>query len=133
MHQLSESLAGRVAVVEVPTFDFSESFGSPLSAALENIADLSKLKQLQPGLTMQEVFQSCLYGGYPQPFLARKDLGFFDSWFSNHFQTYINRDIRSLFPTLKIGTFQKFVRMLAQSSGQIINYSDFARPLDVWG
>lgn len=56
---------------------------------------------------------------------------FFDSWFDNYFKTYIERDVRSLFPTLRLDSFKKFIKMLAQSSGDIINYSDFARSLDV--
>jgi predicted AAA+ superfamily ATPase len=49
----------------------------------------------------------------------------------NYFQTYIKRDVRNLFPGLNINNYQRFVSMLSSSSGQILNFSEFARSLDV--
>lgn len=128
---ISETLAGRVAIVETPCLDFSESHKSGVSDFLKNISSLEKIKNLKPIAKMEDIFESCLFGGYPQPFLLRNDLDFFDSWFSNYFKTYIDRDIRALFPTLKLDSFKKFIKMMARSSGEIINYSDYARSLDV--
>lgn len=128
---ISETLAGRVAILEIPCLDFAESHATKSSHFLKNIAHLEKIKDLKPLCSLENVFESCLYGGYPQPFILRRDLDFFDTWFENYFKTYIDRDIRALFPTLKLDSFKKFIRMMARSSGEIINYSDYARSLDV--
>ena len=45
--------------------------------------------------------------------------------------TYIERDIRALFPGLKIETYKRFIKMLAYSSGNPVNISDIAKSLDV--
>ncbi len=128
---ISESLAGRVAIIEIPCLDLAESHSSETSCFLAEISSLENIKKLRPVSSSENIFESCLYGGYPQPFLMRSHLDFFDSWFSNYFKTYIDRDIRALFPTLKLDSFKKFIRMMARSSGEIINYSDYARSLDV--
>ena len=71
-------------------------------------------------------------GSYPEPFLKySNDRAGFAVWMENYFQTYIKRDIRGLFPGLNINTYQRFVSMLSVSSGQILNFSEFARSLDV--
>ena len=128
---ISETLAGRVAIVEIPCLNFSESHGTHPSILLKNISNLNQVKTLKPVNTIEHIFNSCLHGGYPRPFLLRHNLDFFDSWFRNYFKTYIDRDVRALFPTLKLDSFKKFIRMIARSNGEIINYSDYARSLDV--
>jgi len=131
LSNICESLAGRIAIVEIPSFNFSESHSTKLSELFENFKSIESIKDICTVSNEEDIFESCLYGGYPRPFLERKNLDFFDSWFSNYYKTYIERDIRSLFPGLKIESFKKFIKILARSSGNIINYSDFARTLEV--
>jgi len=128
---ISETLAGRVAIIEIPCLDYSESFSTNKSALVESFSSIDKIKQLEAVNVIDDIFESCLYGGYPQPFLLRRDLDYFDAWFNNYFKTYIDRDVRALFPTLKLDSFKKFIRMMARSNGEITNYSDYARSLDV--
>ena len=99
MNNISETLAGRIAIVEIPGLNFSESHEAEESEFLKNISSLEMIKKLKPTNAIEDIFTSCLFGGYPQPFLQRDDLDFFDSWFNNYFKTYIDRDIRALFPT----------------------------------
>jgi hypothetical protein len=49
----------------------------------------------------------------------------------NYFETYIKRDVRELFPGIQVSTYQRFIQLLASSSGQILNASNFARSIDV--
>ena len=43
----------------------------------------------------------------------------------------MDRDVRSLFPGLKLETYKRFIKMLAYSSGNPVNISDIAKSLDV--
>ena len=70
-----------------------------------------------------------LKGGYPEPVL-NNDQRFFNLWMENYFQTYIQRDIRSLFPKLDLVRFRRFISMLSSLNGTIVNRSQVGRSLD---
>ncbi len=127
---ISETLAGRVAIVELEPFQWQEglkkNYPDLITALLEG-----KFKYLQPNFNKRELLELCLYGGYPEPFLKRNDAKFFRLWMENYIKTYVERDIRALFPALQLDVYKRFVQMLAYASGEIINNSNFARSLDV--
>lgn len=130
---ISETLAGRVAIIELNTFSLNESWRtspSPLyplivESRFDGFAGLPLLH------STDQLLKSCLCGGYPEPFLKREDTAFFDLWMSNYFLTYVERDVRRLFPGLNMNTFNQFIRMLGNATGQLVNYSTFARSLNV--
>jgi len=133
MHNISESLAGRVAIVELGTFMFNESWQTPLSSVYSLISNkqFNDILNIKSTITKKQLYESCLYGGYPEPFLSRNSNDFYSIWMENYIKTYLNRDIRRLFPGLNIETYKRFIKMMSLSSGQLINMSDFARSLDV--
>jgi uncharacterized protein len=131
LRSISETLAGRIAMLDVPTFTWNESLGKPQSKLYQCLASGEPLEGLQPSFSKAEISELCLRGGYPEPFLKRQDEIFFDLWMENYYKTYIERDVRALYPTLKLETYKRFIRMLAFSSGELINASNFARSLDV--
>jgi len=73
--------------------------------------------------------QAFLKGGYPEPVLE-DDAKFYNLWMENYIQTYIQRDVRTLFPRLDLVKYQRFVSMLSALSGTIINRSQVGRSLD---
>ena len=68
---------------------------------------------------------------YPEPFLQRHNTLFFDQWMEAYINTYVERDIRRLFPGLQLASFKHLIKMLCFANGEIINASNFARSLDV--
>ena len=135
LKNVSESLAGRVGIVELGTLKTNELMEIPLSPFYkifeENLSSctLDFLKGLNPELKHYQVMQGFLSGGYPEPVLA-KDQEFYLNWMENYYQTYINRDIRKLFPRLNITTYRRFIAMLSSLTGTIINRSELGRSLD---
>jgi uncharacterized protein len=133
---VSESLAGRVGLIEMGTFKANETYALELPGFYQILTEkLSKgtieyLKGLKPGLSHNQVMESFLKGGYPEPILEKRE-GFHEAWMENYFQTYVQRDIRSLFPRLDLIKYQRFVSMLASLSGTIINRSQVGRSLDI--
>lgn len=135
LKNVSESLAGRVGIVELGTLKLNEFYQKPLSP-FYNIFDtplspsvLPLLKSLQPGLSHREMMDFFLKGGYPEPALNGDD-EFRLTWMENYFQTYVKRDIRNLFPKLDINKYRRFILMLSSLSGTIINRSELGRSLD---
>jgi len=133
---VSESLAGRVGLVELGTFKANETYTSGLPDFYKiftrdlNSTTINFLKSLEPEMSHDQLMQAFLKGGYPEPVLE-KDNRFYDVWMENYLQTYIQRDIRTLFPRLDLVKYQRFVSMLSALSGTIINRSQVGRSLDI--
>ncbi len=133
---VSETLAGRVGIVELGTFKTNETYVQKLPEFYQifrqkiNNTTINFLKGLTPAVSHDQVMDAFLKGGYPEPILA-KDVRFHGVWMENYLQTYVQRDIRTLFPRLDLIKYQRFVSMLAALSGTIINRSQVGRSLDI--
>lgn len=133
LKNITESLAGRIAIFELEGFSLEESRQLPPSELYEMIAK-RKIKEapaLKKRLERKDLLDACLYGGYPEPSIQSSNSRFFALWMENYFRTYIDRDVRRHFPALNLENYRTFIKMLAQTSGQILNASDFARSIDV--
>ncbi len=135
MKSVSESLAGRVAIVEMAPLSFAETrptFDSPFFDALRagKIVASDLVNALRPHASLAEINQYWMQGGYPEPW--QKTSPFFrKAWCENYVQTYLQRDVARLFPALDHDRFRQFLHMLGSLSGTILNYSDVARTLAV--
>lgn len=130
---IAESLAGRIAIIEMAPFSLAEAYElppSPLYGLIAARAPLLDLAQLQPRLTLEQCADYWLHGGYPEPWI-RDTPRFRKLWLQNYLQTYLDRDLPRLFPGLDRQKFRLFVQMLAQLSGSTINYAEVARALGV--
>jgi len=134
--ELSESLAGRIAIIELGTLKTNELNGLPLSR-LYSILDsmpvkehLSAFQDLTTGLHADQVMHSFLRGGYPEPAL-KNDPEFHAIWMAQYEATYVQRDIAALFPRLNTVNYRRFIRVLSELSCTIINRSEVGRTLCV--
>jgi predicted AAA+ superfamily ATPase len=133
---VSESLAGRVGLVELGTFKVNETYTLSLPEFYNifkkniNNTTIDFLKGIEPKISHDQLMHAFLKGGYPEPVL-NKDERFYDAWMESYIQTYIQRDIRTLFSRLDIVKYQRFVSMLSALSGTIINRSQVGRSLDI--
>jgi predicted AAA+ superfamily ATPase len=135
LKSVSESLAGRVAVVEMAPLSFGETrptFESAFFDALRSgrIAANDLAHALGPRATLAETHQYWLQGGYPEPWLKTSPR-FRRAWRENYVQTYLQRDVARLFPGLDHDRFRQFLHMLGTLSGTMLNLSDVARTLAV--
>lgn len=130
--QLADSLAGRIAIIEVGTLKANEYYQTPLSdfySLFESPLSKDSLSLTKAKITNEQMREHWLKGGYPEPRLTMDDLGQ-KLWMQNYFDTYINRDVAALFPKLNKIKYQRFINMLGQLSGTIINKSDLGRTLE---
>src|SRR3990167_150040 len=132
LKQISESLAGRIGIVEVGTLKANEYYQTPLSPFYNFFKSyLTKDSiqfKIQP-LTNAQMRNIWLKGGYPEPLLTLNDADY-QLWMEQYRDTYINRDIAKLFPRLNKIKYQRFISILARLSGTIINKSDLGRILE---
>jgi len=109
---LSESLAGRIALLELPPFCIQEC--------------------QKAGLPVDPVdlfVENTLRGCYPELVLNKK----IDArqWYSSYVQTYIERDIRSLYDIGNLRDFERVLQLLAARCSQQLNYSSISRDVGV--
>ncbi|EFI32803.1 ATPase protein [Desulfonatronospira thiodismutans ASO3-1] len=132
---ITESLAGRIATVEMWPFKQGELFQRPLSPLYDAIVSnrgMQALTDLSSTVTPEQSARVWLRGGFPEPAIhAAADHAYYKLWMDNYIRDYIARDIRSLFPRLNINNFRRFLLLLAQFSGHQLNMSEMARSLEV--
>lgn len=133
LHSIAESLAGRVAILELSPFTLAEACAMPPSDFFQAINEpdaIPKLLTLQPRVELPRLFDYWLRGGYPEPWI-KNQIRFHKLWMQNYTQTYIDRDILQLFPGINRQKYRLFIQMLGNLTGTIINYSEIARALGV--
>jgi len=133
---ISESLAGRIAIVNLGTLKANELYNIPLSKLYSVFTEKNINKNNfpisgEPPLSNKQMQHCWLFGGYPEPVMHSNDPLFYQQWMENYFNTYINRDIARLFPRLNRGNYQRFIKMLGRLTGTILNQNDLARALEV--
>ncbi len=102
-HSISQSLAGRAGVAQL----------LPLSAA-----------ELDSAALLTHSLDEWLFrGGYPA--LHSSDVTAGD-WLASYVTTYLERDVRDLTAVRDLVTFQRFLRLCAARTGQLLNLSSLA-------
>ncbi len=131
---ISESLAGRIGIIEMAPFSFSEvrkELSPPFFQFLiDRVHVRDFISELKPLGSVRDVHEFWLKGGYPEPWL-KKNRRFHSLWMNQYVGAYLYRDVARLFPGLNENRFRLFVQILAGISGNVINYSDVARSLGV--
>jgi predicted AAA+ superfamily ATPase len=125
MKDVSESLAGRIAILDLQGFSQSEKQKDDLRS--EFVPDIDLITK-RPVKTLEETFDIIIKGSYPQLFdgLTDKDL-----FYSSYIRTYLERDIREIINIKDELTFVKFLKILASRTSQVMNYNDIARDVGV--
>lgn len=115
------------------TLKMSEYFQRPLSPffkIFEEKLSAAAILDLAPQISTPEAHQFWVRGGYPEPVLS-DDPSFWSVWMENYFLTYLNRDIRKLFPRLDLTRFRRFISVLPKLSGQFTNKAQIASAVEV--
>lgn len=107
LKQSSESLAGRIAYLELGPIDVTEVSSAQAEALW-------------------------VRGGFPRSFLAKSDEAS-ASWREAFITTYLERDIPQLGPRIPATTLRRFWTMLAHRQGALLNAAELARALAVDG
>ena len=124
LERVTESLAGRAAILRLLPLSWRESLGQP-DAPLPWEREDGR----SPRLTVSylALWQGLLRGGYPELVAEPERDGAL--WHGSYLQTYLERDVRSLRQIGDLTLFQNFLRALAARSGQLLNLTNLARDL----
>lgn len=100
---ISQSLAGRVAKISLLPFS---------------------LHELQRNKKAPKRIENLLFNGLYPPIYDRKLEP--EIWYNNYVGTYLERDVRQLIHVRDLSNFQRFIRMCAARTGQLLNLSGLA-------
>lgn len=131
MKGITESLAGRVAIVSLLGFSARErDRREPELPPFLPVADILDRRASSPGKTsLAHVFRNIWTGSLPALTAgAVKDR---DLFYSSYLQTYLQRDVRDLAQVGSQETFLRFLKACAARTGQLLNLSGLARDVDV--
>lgn len=131
MQNVSESLAGRAAVLSLQSMSIAEVAGRP---GTERIWDslLAGIHKQDESSTIPSPVQMAgliLRGGFPEPALD-KELEL-NLWQSGYLQTYLERDVRTLRSVGDLRDFQRLLFALAARTGGLVNYAELGRDLGI--
>ncbi len=122
MNMASESMAGRIAIIELSTLSLRELFQSnyktPFIPTLEYI-QARKGTENKP----ENVWQIIHRGLYPE--IQNPDLDW-SMFYSSYVKTYLERDVRELSNVQDLSAFRNLMIACAARTGQMLNYSNIA-------
>lgn len=104
---ISQSLAGRTAILKL----------MPLS-----------IRELQDNGCKFDHYNYMLHGFLPKIYKDRLNPS---RYYSNYYETYVQRDVRALIKLKDLSNFEKFIKLLAGRVGQIINLSSLSNDVGV--
>ena len=126
MEKITESLAGRAAILRLLPLSHRETVGNP-HARLPWESGESHQKPLKG--SHRDLWLTFLRGNYPE--LVANPGRDINLWHSGYVQTYLERDVRTLRQVGDLTQFQSFLRALAARTAQLLSLTDLARDLGV--
>ena len=127
MELASDSLAGRVAIIEMPPLSLREimndRFDEPFIPTLEYIK-ARKASAKNPGNIWKVIHRGC----YPE--MQNPDIKW-QTFYSSYIKTYLERDVRTLSAVHNLDTFRRFMIVCAARTGNCVNYSNIADELSI--
>ena len=130
MELARESLAGRVALLHMPSLSQHEIYGSGVAAPFTiNLNALKERIKSHKPADMQEIYRRIWNGSMPG--LVSGRFSDRDVFYSSYLQTYIDRDVSELINLTDKLIFRDFIRASACRIGQLLNIHDIAQDVGV--
>lgn len=130
MELAQESLAGRVALLHMPSLSQHEIYGSGVAAPFTiNLNALKERIKSHKPADMQEIYRRIWNGSMPG--LVSGRFSDRDVFYSSYLQTYIDRDVSELINLTDKLIFRDFIRASACRIGQLLNIHDIAQDVGV--
>jgi len=128
MQDVSESLAGRVAVFDMAGLSAAEIEERPAGLFHPDPASIRERMKYSKPKSIHQVYEDIFRGGMPK--LRATDLDR-DRFYMDYINTYIERDIKDLAQVGKLNEFYDFLVYMAARTGQELKYDAIAGAVGV--
>ncbi len=126
--RIADSLAGRMETLQMLPLARAEIEGRT-PTFLERLFE-GKLQSQSKAIVGDDLVQLALLGGFPEA-IARDSERRRQDWARSYLTSILTRDLRDIADVEKLTELPKFVRLLAEHSGQLVNYSQFGAGINV--
>lgn len=129
MEGVSESLAGRVSVVELEGLSLREIYNVPFTKHF--IPTESYLKERESVIInyREKLWETIHRGSYPELY-SNTEKEWVD-FYQSYVKTYLERDVNKLIKAKNHLTFVKFLTCVAARTGQVVNYANISSEIGV--
>lgn len=127
MKDISESLAGRIGILNLYSLSLSEILNNDSSLFNPSVENL-KHKEVKIKVNTRQIFEIIYNGGMPS--IVTKTIGR-NNYFSSYLNTYIERDVKQLLNVGKTIEFYNFMQYIAVRTAQEVNYTTIANEIGV--
>jgi uncharacterized protein len=126
--RVADSLAGRMETLQMLPLTRAEIEGRT-PTFLEHLFE-GKLQKSSKAIVGDDLVHSVLLGGFPEA-IARESERRRQDWARSYLTSVLTRDLRDIAEVEKLTELPKFVRLLAEHSSQLVNYSQFGASINV--
>lgn len=126
MKNISETLAGRVAVLNLLPLSLKEINGIENGVFHTYVEELKNKKFLKH--SQEQIFENIFRGGLPKIVADNIDR---EMYYSSYMNTYIERDASSLEKVGKLEEFRNFVTYMAANTAQELKYDSISKVIGV--
>ncbi|MCW2286833.1 putative AAA+ superfamily ATPase [Rhodoblastus acidophilus] len=126
--RVADSLAGRMETIQMFPLAKAEIEGRK-PTFLERVFE-GRLQSQQNAIVGDDLVELVLLGGFPEA-ISRNNERRRQDWLRSYLTSILTRDLRDIADVEKLTELPKFVRLLAEHSGQLVNYSQFAAGINV--
>jgi predicted AAA+ superfamily ATPase len=126
--RVADSLAGRMETIRMLPLARVEIEGGT-STFLSRLFE-GKLQGDREAIVGDDLLRLVLLGGFPEAIVRESERRRQD-WARSYLTSVLTRDLRDIADVEKLTELPKFVRLLAEHSGQLVNYSQFGSSINV--
>ncbi|MBS4462136.1 ATP-binding protein [Aerococcaceae bacterium zg-B36] len=127
MQNVSESLAGRVGIMELKPLSTQEIIGNSEVESFK--PSVTAIKEKETAVDYSELWNIIHRGAMPELY-HRPDMDW-EMYYASYLSTFIQRDVRQLAAIQDLNIFNQFISVLAARTSQEVNYASIAQEVGV--
>jgi len=127
MKGIQESLAGRIAILDLLGLSYSEMLQKPQTRPF--LPSMNTDRDDPIPLHLLDLYKIIWNGSFPQLIINKGKNR--EVFYRSYLQTYVERDVKDYQGITDTIKFHKFIRACAVRTGNLINYADIARDADI--
>ncbi len=126
--RVADSLAGRIETIRMLPLARAEIAGTA-PTFLERLFE-GRLEGERQAVIGDDLVRLALLGGFPEA-IERESERRRRAWARSYLTSVLTRDLRDIAEIERLAELPRFVRLLAEYSGRLVNYSQFGSEIDV--